>query len=97
MDRSGLTVQDLQGRFPRIEAWISGELFPTMRQLEAFAARTRTALGLLFLNQLPEDIQPIPDFRTVADSELKRPSPDLLETVHSMSGVEQLRKPRSLC
>lgn len=84
MDRSGLTVQDLQGKFPRIEAWISGELFPTMRQLEAFAARTRTALGLLFLNQPPEDILPIPDFRTVADSELQRPSPDLLETVHSM-------------
>jgi Zn-dependent peptidase ImmA (M78 family) len=84
IDRSGLTVQDLQEKFPKIEDWISGELFPTMRQLEGFAVKTRTALGLLFLNQPPEDVLPIPDFRTVADAELRRPSPDLLETVHSM-------------
>ncbi len=84
IERSGLSVQDLQGKFPKIEAWASGEVFPTMRQLETFAARTRTALGYFFLKQPPEDSLPIPDFRTVDDSELRRPSPDLLETVHTM-------------
>jgi len=84
IDRSGLTVRDLQPKFPKIEGWINEEIRPTMRQLELFAARTRTALGYFFLKHPPKDVLPIPDFRTVGDAELRRPSPDLLETVHTM-------------
>lgn len=84
LERSGLTVRDLQNRFPKIEAWERGEVSPTMRQLETFATKTRTALGYFFLKQPPKDELPIPDFRTLGDAELHRPSPDLLETVHAM-------------
>ena len=84
IDRAGLTVEDLQAKFPKIEGWINKEAYPTMRQLELLAARTRTALGYFFLKQPPKDVLPIPDFRTVDDAELRRPSPDLLETVHTM-------------
>jgi len=84
IDRSGLTVQDLQIKFPKIEGWISEEIRPTMRQLEDLATKTRTALGYFFLKHPPKDVLPIPDFRTVDDAELHRPSPDLLETVHTM-------------
>jgi len=39
MDRSGLTVEDLQTKFPKIEGWISEEIRPTMRQLEFIEIR----------------------------------------------------------
>jgi Zn-dependent peptidase ImmA (M78 family) len=41
-------------------------------------------LGYFFLPAPPEDILPIPDFRTVRDAAVTRPSPDLLETVEAM-------------
>ncbi len=45
---------------------------------------THTPEGYLFLLEPPEDKLPIPDFRTLRDQPLKRPSPDLLETVQTM-------------
>lgn len=82
--RSGLARADLLRHFPRLELWESGEARPTLRQLEQFAARTRTPFGYLFLPTPPQERLPIPDFRTVGDRPVRRPSPDLLETVHDM-------------
>lgn len=66
-----------------VAAWeTSGEiLFGQMRKL---ARATHTPEGFLFLHEPPEDRLPIPDFRTLGDRPPGRPSPDLLETVHTM-------------
>jgi Zn-dependent peptidase ImmA (M78 family) len=48
------------------------------------AQRTYTPFGHLFLTTPPEDNLPIPDFRTLRDAPVQRPSPDLLETVYQM-------------
>ena len=82
--RAGLSVQVLARSFPRLELWELGKEHPTMRQLEAFARKTATPLGYFFLPEPPEDKLPIPDFRTVGDASLRRPSPNLLETVEIM-------------
>lgn len=84
MDRSGLTVDDLIERFPKLQQWQKGERQPTLRQLEAFARKTLTPLGYLFLSSPPEEKLPIPDCRTVGDIPIKRPSPNLLETLQVM-------------
>jgi Zn-dependent peptidase ImmA (M78 family) len=84
MDRSGLTVDDLIERFPKLQQWQKGEKQPTLRQLEAFARKTLTPLGYLFLSSPPEEKLPIPDCRTVGDTPIKRPSPNLLETLQVM-------------
>ena len=55
-----------------------------MRQLEAFANVTHVPIGYLFLPEPPEERLPIPDFRTVAGTDLLGPSPDLLDTVYAM-------------
>jgi Zn-dependent peptidase ImmA (M78 family) len=82
--RSGLDRANLLEHFPRLELWERGEARPTLRQLEAFAARTRTPFGYLLLAEPPQEVLPIPDFRTVRDRPLRKPSPDLLETLHDM-------------
>jgi Zn-dependent peptidase ImmA (M78 family) len=84
MDRSELTVNDLLNKFPKIRQWISGESQPTLRQLEGLAKVTRTPLGFFFLEEPPQERLPIPNFRTLGDEGLNRPSPDLLETIQMM-------------
>jgi len=83
-ERSGITPDVLLKHFPKFEQWERQEVLPTLRQLESLARKTLTPLGYFFLPEPPEDKLPIPDFRTVRDNGLKRPSPNLLETVQTM-------------
>ncbi|WLD13058.1 ImmA/IrrE family metallo-endopeptidase [Planctellipticum variicoloris] len=84
VDRSRLAPEDLAQAFPKLQQWESGERQPTFRQLEDFARKTLTPLGYLFLEQPPVETLPIPDFRTVGDSPIARPSPNLIETIQVM-------------
>jgi Zn-dependent peptidase ImmA (M78 family) len=81
-ERAGLTIAAAVRRFPRVEAWERGETRPTLKQLEAFAKAVYAPIGYFFLPEPPREVVPIPDFRTVANREERRPSPDLLDTVY---------------
>jgi Zn-dependent peptidase ImmA (M78 family) len=83
-ERVQLGVEDLRKPFPKLEEWESGESFPTLRQLEQFAGKTWTPFGYFFLPEPPEEKLPIPDFRTVRDATVRRPSPNLLEMVYTL-------------
>jgi Zn-dependent peptidase ImmA (M78 family) len=82
--RAGLDAAALAERFPKLSEWESGDVKPTMRQLEDFASVTMAPLGYFFLAEPPEERLPVPDFRTVKDSLPKRLSPNLLETIYTM-------------
>lgn len=81
-ERSGLPAEGLERRFPKIEKWESGEIRPTLAQLEAFAKATHAPIGFLFLREPPVENIPLPDFRTHANQQVRRPSPDLLDTIY---------------
>jgi Zn-dependent peptidase ImmA (M78 family) len=83
IERSG-KASAVQRKFPKVREWERGESQPTLRQLEKLAKETATPLGYLFLPEPPEERLPIPHFRTLGDQPARRPSPDLLETVHTM-------------
>lgn len=80
--RSGLGMDALAGRFPRIEAWERGEARPTLKQLERFARATYTPVGYLFLREPPDERIPIADFREGTGSDLGRPSANLLDAIY---------------
>ena len=80
-ERAGLEPEDLVARFPKAQEWEAGLLSPTLKQLENLARATHTSIGFLFLDEPPEESIPIPDFRTMADTGVTRPSPDLLDTI----------------
>lgn len=82
MERAGVNTDALAGKFPKLREWLAGELAPTLKQLEGFANATHTAIGLLFLPQPPEEPLPIPDFRTLPEARLSRPSANLLDTIY---------------
>jgi len=86
-ERAGLSRDALAKKMgvkaERIVEWEAhGEL--RVRQAEKLAHVTHTPLGQLYLEEPTEDKLPIPDFRTVGDAPLRRPTPDLLETVQTM-------------
>ncbi|MGD2110012.1 MAG: ImmA/IrrE family metallo-endopeptidase [Phycisphaerae bacterium] len=82
--RSRLPADELAQAFPKLDAWKSGERRPTFKQLERFATKTMTPFGYFFLDAPPEEKLPIPDFRTVGDTPIDRPSPNLIETIQAM-------------
>ena len=82
-ERAGLEREDLLRPFPKLDEWERGDLNPTLKQVENYARRTRVPVGYLFLPEPPEEQIPIPDFRTIGDRPLDRPSPNLLETIYT--------------
>jgi Zn-dependent peptidase ImmA (M78 family) len=52
--------------------------------LELFATKTMTPFGYFFLESPPEEKLPVPDFRTVGDTPITKPSPNLIEMLHVM-------------
>ncbi len=81
IDRSGLSRDELRKPFGKLDDWLSGEREPTFRQLQDFARRTMTPFGMLLLSEPPVEELGIPDFRTVGDGKIARPSPNLLATI----------------
>lgn len=81
-ERAGIEADALAHRFPKLADWEREEARPTLKQLEDFAKATHVPIGYLFLAQPPVERVPIPDFRTVENLRIGRPSPDLLETIY---------------
>ncbi len=84
VERSGINFEKIIEDFPQVYHWGKEEVRPTIRQLEKFANKTRTPLGYLFLLQPPDESLPIPNFRTLRNEAINRPSPDLIETIQQM-------------
>jgi Zn-dependent peptidase ImmA (M78 family)/transcriptional regulator with XRE-family HTH domain len=83
LDESALAKKLGVKKVERVTEWeMTGEL-PYVKA-ELLAQKTYTPFGYLFLKEPPEDKLPIPDFRTLRDAPMRRPSPDLLETVYQM-------------
>ena len=81
-ERSGLARDDLATKFRKLSEWEDGETRPTLKQVEAFARAVHVSVGYLFLAKPPEERLPIPDFRTIANQPVARPSPNLLDTIY---------------
>jgi Zn-dependent peptidase ImmA (M78 family)/transcriptional regulator with XRE-family HTH domain len=81
-ERNGRDVVSYSDRFPLIEKWLTGEVEPTLKQLERFAGATHTPIGYFFFEAPPIERIPIPDLRTVGNERLDRPSPNLLDTLY---------------
>ncbi len=81
-ERARIPADDLLKRFPKLPEWRTGDTQPTLKQLENYASATHTPVGFLLLATPPDEPLPIPDFRTMADQGVRRPSADLLDTIY---------------
>ena len=83
VENSGRKTQ-IARQIPMLDKWLSGEVKPTLRQLEDLAKKAYVPLGTLFLLEPPEEKLPIPSYRTFGDDFVDRPSRNLLDTVRMM-------------
>lgn len=83
-ERAGLSVADLQRRFPKLTEWEAETTQPTMGQLEQFAKATGAPFGFFFLPEPPEMPLPFADFRRVENRRPQGASPELMDTIHTM-------------
>ena len=81
-ERAGLDSLALTNRFPKLPDWENRTQLPTLRQLEEFARAVHVPIGFLFLPAPPNEALPIPDFRTLPERTITRPSPNLLDTIY---------------
>ncbi len=81
VERSGLTLN----KFPaEVGMWVRRDARPTISKLEKFAKKAMVPFGYLFLPEPPVEELPMPDYRTLDDDGVERPSPNLLDTIHDM-------------
>lgn len=90
--RAGFEAAELLKPFPKLLEWEQGVSYPTLNQLEKLAKRLWAPLGYFFLPAPPEEKLPIPDFRSLNDTPVQHPSPDLLETIFSMQRRQEWYK-----
>ena len=83
-ERAGFAREDLVTKFKKLPEWESGDIQPTLKQLEAFARAVHVPFGYLFLSEPPDERLPIADFRTVRDTPKRKASPDLIDTFYAM-------------
>ena len=81
-ERAGFNTQIVARRLPQLPSWEDGTSKPTLKQIEKFANIVHVPVGFLFLPEPPAEHLPIPDFRTIGNERIGRPSPDLLETIY---------------
>lgn len=83
-ERAGVSdVEELVDRFPKLPEWEAGETQPTLKQLDSFARAVHVPIGYLLLDAPPAEPLPIPDFRVMLGRTIRRPSPDLLDTLYA--------------
>lgn len=83
-ERADISQTELSRKFKKLPEWESGDVQPTLKQLEAFARAVCVPFGYLFLREPPDERLPISDFRTVADTVNSRASPGLIDTLYAM-------------
>ncbi|MDO5049395.1 MAG: ImmA/IrrE family metallo-endopeptidase [Actinomycetaceae bacterium] len=82
VDRAGWGKDDIENRIPKFFDWVAGDSKPTLKQIQRFAESTHVPLSTMFLPEPPQESIPIPDMRTFANQELKKPSANLLDTIY---------------
>ncbi|MDR1394629.1 MAG: ImmA/IrrE family metallo-endopeptidase [Deltaproteobacteria bacterium] len=80
-DRAQVSEETLRKKFKKWDLWLSGEVQPTFKQLEALAKMTCISFSFFFFHQLPVFKLPVPDFRTIGQKDTAEPSPNLYDTV----------------
>ncbi|MDX2213159.1 MAG: XRE family transcriptional regulator [Oculatellaceae cyanobacterium bins.114] len=90
-ERSGLSVEALakkiQVKPEKVVDWEeTGEL--SFNQAEKLAKVTHIPFGYLYLPVPPQELLPIPDFRTLGNEEINHPSPSLLATLDQAQQIQ---------
>lgn len=75
--------EKIADKFPKIDDWINGDIAPTFKQLESFAAYLKIPFGYMFLETPPKDDAMEAEFRSI-NNKLPAMSKNLKDTLAEM-------------
>lgn len=76
----------------RIDRWMSGDAKSTVNQLVKLSGKLEVPFGYFFLAEPIDDTPTIFAHRTVQNSDISRPSRNLLDTLDSMQAIQDWMK-----
>ena len=87
-ERAQISIDALSNKLStkaeRLEAWERGEAKPTFKQAQTLAQKLHIPFGYLFLSAPPVEKLPIPDLRTIGDSEPDTISPEFRDLINDV-------------
>lgn len=88
-----MTIADLGFPAEKVELWLSGKDYPTIKQTEKLSKKLDVPLPYFCLTEVPEEDGPIlPDFRTVGNRPVEKISIGLRKTIeHAIACQNFLR------
>jgi Zn-dependent peptidase ImmA (M78 family) len=89
VDRSGVPLPEFR---EAVAEWLNGQKKPTYNQLENFARQAMVPFGYLFLQRPPDEKLPLPDYRTRKGEAVRKPTPNLIETIFEMQRRQEWMK-----
>lgn len=75
-------AQKISVKPEKFALWETGEALPTFRQARELARILRIPFGYLFLSDLPQETVPIPDLRTIKNSDSIKLSVDFMDALN---------------
>lgn len=81
VQRTGLSSEELEKKFPQLLKWQSGDAQPTLKQAKELARAAHIPFGRLLLEQPSGDEVGVSDFRTLRNAEVVDASPNLQDTI----------------
>lgn len=87
-ERTGLSVQEFAQKLSvpseKVTEWESGETAITMKDAQNVAKLSLLPFGYLFSSEIPKRDLHLPDFRTINNDPIQKPSPELEATILEM-------------
>lgn len=80
--RAGMDASELGFPAKKLESWLDGTDFPTVKQAEEISKKLDVPLPFFCLTETPEEAKiPLPDFRTIGNQPIKNISLGLRKTI----------------
>lgn len=88
-ERVGGNITD---KFPKLADWLSGDYYPSVKQLAEFAKAVHIPFGYFFLDKLPELKTGVPLFRTEEALPTENYSDELRDSIRIIQGRQEWLK-----
>lgn len=79
--RNGNSLEEFYEKNPKVESWVNGDKYPTVKQLEDFTHKVHVPFGYMFLPSPPEENIPMPFFRTAVNAPTNQVSLNVFHTI----------------
>ncbi len=90
IERAGFRHDEFLAKESRVEEWLDGSRYPTVRQLEAIANKLHLPFGYLFLDNPPQETIDFPFFRTAEDThEVRNVSLNVYDTIQIVENRQE--------